>query len=312
MKSSFVPLDSLREECGIFGAFGSRAASELVFLGLYALQHRGQESSGIVSVEEGIPHVHKGMGLVSDIFAEEVLAKLPGNAAIGHNRYSTTGSSVLTNAQPILVNLKGGFLAAAHNGNFVNARALRGRLEEQGAIFQSSLDTEVTVHLIARSRAPTLDEKILDALREIRGAYSMLLLTPEALYAARDPYGFRPLSLGTRRGGPIIAASETCALDLVEAQFLRDVEPGELVKISDSGIETFPIEPADRTALCIFEFIYFARPDSMIFGMSADVARRCLGRELAREHPVDGVGGFTMPYRLASSSNGPRERPAMS
>jgi amidophosphoribosyltransferase len=260
-----------------------RRAAEWVYLGLYALQHRGQESAGIVTADGGNALARRGMGLVAEVFDEASLERLEGTAAIGHNRYSTTGSPTLANAQPILVNYRDGFLAVAHNGNLVNARTLRSRLEDAGSIFQSTMDTEVLVHLIAASRQPSRDLAVLEALDQLAGAYSFLILTSDALYAARDPYGFRPLSIG-RRGETVVVASETCALDLVGAQAEREVEPGEVIKVTPDGdVMTLRHEPADVECMCVFEQIYFARPDSVVFGMSAADARRGMGRELARE-----------------------------
>jgi amidophosphoribosyltransferase len=294
-----------RHECAIMGVLGVPDAAALTYLGLYALQHRGQESSGIVSFAGGRPYVHKAMGLVADIFTEEVLSALPGACAIGHNRYSTTGSSSLVNAQPILVNLKGGSLAISHNGNLVNARELREELEQSGAIFQSTVDSEVVVHLIARSREASLEGRVLESLRRLRGAYSLILLAGDALYAARDLNGFRPLCLGRQADGPgWFAASETCALDIVGAQFVREIPPGELLKITRAGIESFRIGPAEREHACVFELIYFSRPDSQVFGMSTDEARRCLGRELAREHPAEADCAFSVPDSSNSAALG--------
>ncbi len=294
-----------RHECAVMGVVGAPDAAELTYLGLYSLQHRGQESSGIVTFAGGRPYVHKAMGLVADVYDDEVLSSLPGTVAIGHNRYSTTGSSSLVNAQPILANLKGGALAIAHNGNLVNARELRDELEQDGAIFQSTVDSEVVVHLIARSRAATLDDRVLESLRRLRGAYSLLLLAEDALYAARDPNGFRPLCLGRRPGEPgIFVASETCALDIVGAELVREIEPGELVKVTREGEASLRIAEAEREHACVFELIYFARPDSRIFGMSTDEARRRLGRELAREHPADGDCVISVPDSSNSAALG--------
>ncbi|MBA2565681.1 MAG: amidophosphoribosyltransferase [Gemmatimonadetes bacterium] len=285
-----------RHECAIMGALGTPDAAELTYLGLYALQHRGQESSGIVSFAGGRPYVHKAMGLVADIFTEDVLSSLPGACAIGHNRYSTTGSSNLVNAQPILANLKGGSLAISHNGNLVNARELRDELEQSGAIFQSTVDSEVVVHLIARSREPTLDGRVLASLQRLQGAFSLLILAEDALYAARDPNGFRPLCLGTRPDGKgAFVASETCALDIVGAELVREIHPGELLKVTREGFTSLRIAEPHPEHACIFELIYFARPDSRLFGISTDQARRGFGRELAREHPVEADCVFSVP-----------------
>ncbi|MDX1622548.1 MAG: amidophosphoribosyltransferase [Gemmatimonadota bacterium] len=294
-----------REECGIVGVMGHPRAAEWAYLGLYALQHRGQESAGIVATDGKRVRAHRGMGLVSEVFDEEVLAPLGGDAAIGHNRYSTTGSPTLANAQPILVNYRDGFLAVAHNGNLVNARTLRRRLERSGSIFQSTMDTEVLVHLIAAERDPSRDRAVLKALEEVRGAYSVLLLTPGSLYAARDPRGFRPLVLG-RRDGAVVVASESCALDLLDVQLERELAPGETVRVERDGrVETLRSSPADAECICVFEQIYFARPDSVLYGMSVDEARRRLGRELAEEHPATGADCvFAVPDSSNSAALG--------
>jgi len=277
--------DKLHEECGIFGIFGHPDASNLTYLGLYALQHRGQESAGIVSSDGKRLYVEKAMGLVADIFSEERIKKLPGHMAIGHNRYSTAGGSFAINIQPILVNFALGGLAVAHNGNLVNAGILKDELEAYGSIFVSTTDTEVIVHLIAQSRAATLHERIVDALSHVQGSYSLLLITEEEIIAVRDPNGFRPLSLAELDGAYAIA-SETCAFDLIEATYIRDIAPGEMVVISSKGIQsTFPFKPA-KPSHCIFEFIYFARPDSMVFGQNVYSIRKEFGRQLARETSI--------------------------
>ncbi|MFV1956347.1 MAG: amidophosphoribosyltransferase [bacterium] len=278
--------DKFRDECGIFGVFGHPEAANLTYLGLYALQHRGQESAGIASTDGTRLFRYGEMGLVNDIFNEDVLEKLPGDVAIGHNRYSTSGESLPENIQPIAVTYARGGLAVAHNGNLVNAMQLRKDLEEAGAIFQSSSDTEVLIHLIAKSRATDFVERVVEGLYQIRGAYSILMLTEKRIIAIRDPRGFRPLSIG-RLGDSYIFSSETCALDLIEADFYRDVEPGEVVVVDEGGISTFFPFPKMKAAPCIFEFIYFARPDSFIGGKSIYQARKELGRQLAREAPVE-------------------------
>jgi amidophosphoribosyltransferase len=277
-----------REECGIVAVVGPPRAAEWAYLGLYALQHRGQESSGLVTTDGRRPFAHRGMGLVADVFDPGTLTHLEGCAAIGHNRYSTTGSPTLANAQPILVNYRDGFLAVAHNGNLTNARTLRRRLERAGSIFQSTMDTEVLVHLVAAEHRETRDRAVLAALDKVRGAYSFLILTQDALYAARDPRGFRPLVLG-RRDGVVVLASESCALDLLDVPIEREVGPGEVLRVGLDGSLTALREGDGQAAecLCVFEQVYFARPDSFLFGMSVDEARRNLGRELAREHPAD-------------------------
>jgi amidophosphoribosyltransferase len=278
--------DKFHEECGVVGVFGHPEAATLAYLSLYALQHRGQESAGIVASNGEALISHRGMGLVADIFDEDILGRLQGRLAIGHNRYSTSGSTVLKNCQPFVVEWAQGALAIAHNGNLVNADELRSRLEARGSIFQSTVDSEVIVHLIAASTAPTLVGRITDALSQVRGAYSLVFLTEDRVIATRDPYGFRPLVMG-RVGETVVVASETCALDLVDAVYEREVEPGEIVVISDKGVESVrPFQPAARHN-CVFEYIYFARPDSRVFGRNVYEVRKDLGRQLAREAPAD-------------------------
>ena len=275
-----------REECGIFGIWGHPEASYLTFLGLYSLQHRGQESAGIVCAENGEPKSHKGMGLVAEVFNEEIIKALSGTAAIGHVRYSTTGSSLLKNAQPFLAQHSGGFLAIAHNGNLVNARDLKIKLEAKGSIFQSTMDSEIFVHLMARSKKRGYMEKTIQALAQVKGAYSIVILTENSLIAARDPHGFRPLCLGEINGNYVIA-SETCALDLVQAYYLRDVQPGEIILINREGLHSEQPFPKVKPAFCIFEYIYFARPDSNIFGENVYLIRKKLGARLAEESPAE-------------------------
>ncbi len=278
--------DKLHEECGVFGIFGHADAANLTYLGLYALQHRGQESAGIVSSDGKKLYSEKSMGLVADIFTEDRIKKLPGYAAIGHNRYSTAGGSIPANIQPIVVNFALGGLAVAHNGNIVNAGILKDELEAYGSIFVTTSDTEVIVHLIAQSRLATLHERIVDALSHVQGSYSLLLITEEELIAVRDPNGFRPLALAEIDGAYVVA-SETCAFDLIEATYIRDIAPGEMVVISSKGIKsTFPLKHAEPSH-CIFEFIYFARPDSMVFGQNVYTIRKNFGRQLARETGVE-------------------------
>jgi len=273
------------DRCGIFGIFGHPEAANLTYLGLYSLQHRGQESAGIVSVEGQMLHSHRGMGLVSEVFTQEVLGKLPGMSAIGHVRYSTAGASHIKNAQPFVVEYYKGGLAIAHNGNLTNARRIRDDLEAQGSIFQSTMDTEVIIHLIAHSREPTLRDRVVTALQQVKGAYSLLLLGEGQLIAIRDPNGFRPLALGRLEDAYVIA-SETCAFDLIGAEYHRDVEPGEVLVIDEKGPRS--IRPFEKTtnSLCVFELIYFARPDSIIFDRGVYAVRLALGRQLAREHPI--------------------------
>ena len=276
------------EECGVFGAIGVPRAAEVVRLGLHALQHRGQESAGLVSCDErGEFHTHKGVGLVADVFREADMSRLAGQLAIGHNRYSTSGSITLENTQPLRVVYRGGVMALAHNGNLVNARELRQSLEESGSIFQTTLDTEIFMHLMALSDAATPEDALIDAAKQVRGAFSLVVLIPDAVLALRDAHGFRPLCIG-RLGDGYVVASETCALDLVGADFLRDVEPGELVRLDPQGIRARRALPqAEPLQQCIFEHIYFSRPDSRVFGEGVDRVRRRIGHQLAREHPVE-------------------------
>ena len=275
--------------CGIIGVSGVPDAARVSYLGLYSLQHRGQESAGMVAIDgEGVARSHRGMGLVSDIFSEPVLAALPGDVAIGHTRYSTAGSSVLANAQPILVRYSEGPLALGHNGNLTNAAQLRADLVDKGSIFQTSSDSEVLVHLIARSEAREPEDQLLDALERVEGAYSLVVTIGRTLYAIVDSRGFRPLWLG-RLGSGHVVASETCALDLVAATPVRELEPGEFLRLQGSAVDRLPPLPSKPRQRCIFELVYFSRPDSTIFGRSVDRVRRALGRELAREHPAPGI-----------------------
>ncbi|MBI5419820.1 MAG: amidophosphoribosyltransferase [Deltaproteobacteria bacterium] len=272
--------------CGIFGIMGHPEAANLTYLGLYALQHRGQESAGIASSDGEVITFHKEMGLVADIFSEDVLSRLPGHMAIGHVRYSTTGSSELKNAQPFVVDFESGSIAVAHNGNLVNAHTLKQELEVGGSIFQSTMDTEVIVHLIARSRRERIEERIVDALTQVRGAYSLLFLTRDKLIAVRDPHGIRPLALGKIKGGYVVC-SESCALDLIDGELVRDVEPGEMVVIGERGLTSaHPFFPAPPH-FCVFEYVYFARPDSIMGGVTVYEVRKRLGRRLAKERPAE-------------------------
>ena len=290
---TFYEDQDLKEECGIFGIFGHPDAAKLTYFGLYALQHRGEESAGIVISDGSQVREQKGMGLVADVFNEQSLAALHGNLAVGHVRYSTTGSSMLKNAQPFLVSHAGMALAIAHNGNLTNAHELRQGLEKKGAIFQSTMDSEIFIHLIAHGLEQGLEPALVQALAKVEGAYSMLLLTEGQLIGARDPHGFRPLCLG-KLNGAYVLASETCALDLIEAQYVRDIEPGEIIFINGNGLRS--IKPASKTpsAFCIFEFIYFARPDSYIFGQNVYQIRKRLGQMLAKEFQPQ--GDLTMPF----------------
>jgi len=272
-----------REECGIFGIYGHPQAARITFFGLFALQHRGQESVGIKAGDGCQIIGHKGMGLVSEVFNDERLEKLPGHLAIGHVRYSTTGSSVLSNAQPFLFHHAGEHYAIGHNGNLINAQAIRAELEDRGSIFQSTMDTEVIVHLMAAELKNGFESALIHALSRVEGAYSLVMLTRNQMIAARDPRGFRPLALGSLNGGWVVA-SETCAFDLVGAQYIRDVKPGEIVIIGEDGLKSLMPFPAVKPAHCIFELIYFARPDSQIFGDNVYLCRKRLGHQLAREY----------------------------
>jgi amidophosphoribosyltransferase len=276
------------EECGVFAAVGVPRAAEVVRLGLHALQHRGQESSGIVSCDpQGELHSHRGLGLVSDIYGEAEMHRLTGQLAIGHNRYSTSGSVTVENTQPLRVVYRAGALALAHNGNLVNAKELRQGLEGAGSIFQTTLDTEIFLHLMALSGEETAEEALADACRQVRGAYALIVLTRGRVLGVRDAHGLRPLCLG-RLGDGYVLASETCALDLVGAEYVRDVEPGEMVTLDPQGMRSRQIlEAAQPPQHCIFEHIYFSRPDSRVFGESVDRVRRRIGHRLAQEHPVE-------------------------
>jgi amidophosphoribosyltransferase len=278
--------EKFHDECGLFGIWNHAEAANVTYLGLYALQHRGQESAGIAATDGHAFHTEKAMGWVADVFSPERLRRLPGHRAIGHVRYSTAGSSNLRNAQPITANTARGPIAIAHNGNLTNADALRKEMEAEGAIFQSNSDTEVILHLLARAPAGPLEEQLPWALSRVTGAYSLLILTPGALYAVRDPYGFRPLTLG-RLGDAWVVASETCALDLMEAKTERDVEPGEVVVLSDGGLRSFRASPPGERLACVFEYVYFARPDSVLWGKNVHTVRKAMGHQLAREYPVE-------------------------
>jgi amidophosphoribosyltransferase len=281
-----LPWDKLKEECGIFGIVSHPEAARIAYLGLYALQHRGQESAGIVSSDRKKLHLEKGMGYVADLFNESRLERLPGDSALGHVRYSTAGESAAWNAQPILIDCWRGPIALAHNGNLTNAIHLKHELERDGAIFHSTSDSEVVLHLISRSRRRTLPEAFVEALQIIQGAFSLVLMTPEYILATRDPHGFRPLCIG-RLNGSFVVASETCAFDLINAEYIRDVEPGEIVRIEENSMESqFPL-PKEKPAFCVFEHIYFSRPDSLVFGRTVNASRREMGRYLACEHRVD-------------------------
>lgn len=272
--------------CGIFGIFGHKDAARLTYLGLYALQHRGEESAGIFAYDGKKVTYHKGTGLVSEVFDEKIIKSLRGDMAIGHVRYSTTGSSHSSNVQPFLVSYKRGHIAIAHNGNLTNAQKLRHALEEKGSIFQTTMDSEIIVHLLARSEKKDYKDSIVWALSQLEGSYSLVLMLDNVLIGARDPRGWRPLCLG-RLDGAYILASETCALDLINAKYVREIEPGEIVFITKDGLKSIKSFPKCKHSLCIFEYIYFARPDSNIFGKNVYLTRKRLGRQLAKECPVD-------------------------
>jgi len=289
MSSGF---DKFKDECGVVAIYDHPEAAKLCYLGLHALQHRGQESAGIAASDGNSINAYKAMGLVSDVFNEETLARVPGRFAIGHTRYSTAGDSALLNAQPIVVDCNKGRVAIAHNGNLVNAADLRQRFERNGSIFQTNADTEIVLHLIAQSREHTIPDALADALRRIEGAFSLVMVTANHLFAARDPRGFRPLALGRIPGAEgqrdaIAIASETCAFDLIGARYERDVKPGELVVCGAEGVQSRYFAPSAQQANCIFEHVYFSRPDSLIFGLSVQKSREEMGYQLARESPVE-------------------------
>ena len=279
-------MDKFKDECGVFGIYGHAEAANMTYLGLYALQHRGQESAGIATANADRLHLSRAMGYVADAFDEETLGSLQGEVAIGHVRYSTAGDSKLVNAQPILIDCAHGQIALCHNGNLVNAGEMRQDLVRRGSIFQTNSDTEVILHLYARSQAPTAEDAIVESVSQVRGAFSLVLLTKDSLIAVRDPHGFRPLALGQLDGATIVC-SETCALDLIGATYVRDVEPGEVLVIGRSGLKSFKPFPRAPVSHCVFEHVYFARPDSDVFGQSVNEVRTNLGRLLAREAPVD-------------------------
>src|ERR1700747_78485 len=285
--------DKFHDECGVVAIFAHPEAEKLAYLGLHSLQHRGQESAGIVTSDGMTLQMHKAMGLVADIFTEEVLSRLGGKLAIGHTRHSPCGDSALLHAQPILVQSNKGVIAVAHNGNLVNAQEIRRRLEGQGSIFQTNSDTEVLVHLIALSRAHPLPEAMADALRRVEGSFSLVTISADRIFAARDPRGFRPLAMGRipalpgQRQDTIVFASETCAFDLVGATYEREVKPGELVIVGPEGVASRFYAPALQQSSCIFEHVYFSRPDSRVFGRPVQESREQLGRQLAIEAPAD-------------------------
>lgn len=273
--------------CGVFGVFGHEHAAEIAYYGIYALQHRGQESAGIVTCQDGQFKEHRGMGLVSQVFNADILSRLKGNMAIGHTRYSTTGSSTIINAQPLVVTCSLGQIAIAHNGNLTNAAELREKLEDSGSIFQTTVDSEIIVHLLARPRFENQQNDLIKTIRRIKGAFSLVMMTPNEIIGIRDPHGFRPLSLG-RLGKAWVIASETCAFDLIGATFERDIAPGEILIINKNGLQSFQAFPEHkRRAFCMFEYVYFARPDSILGNISVYKARVEMGRQMARENPVD-------------------------
>jgi amidophosphoribosyltransferase len=278
--------ESIGHYCGLMGIAGDDNAAYLAYLGLYALQHRGQESAGIVSADGTRTYVQKGMGLVNDVFTPEVLEQLPGRLAIGHTRYSTTGSSVTRNIQPLLVNYKAGSLAVAHNGNLTNTAPLRDAMEREGSIFQTTTDTEIILHLVARSQQERLEDRILEALGQVDGAFSLVFSSEDTLVAVRDPRGFRPLNLG-RLGDAHLFASESCAFDILGGEYVRSLEPGEMVVARNGELHSHHLAEVPTTSPCVFEFVYFSRPDSRIYGEKVDKVRRRLGKFLAREHPAD-------------------------
>jgi amidophosphoribosyltransferase len=278
--------DYPKHYCGVFGIFGHANAADLTYYGLYALQHRGQESAGIVTCENGHFHEHRGMGLVPQIFNGDILHKLAGTMAVGHTRYSTTGSSHLRNAQPLTVDCKKGQIAVAHNGNLTNAGSLREELETRGSIFQTTVDSEIILHLMAQPRLGGMENNLIQTVRRIEGAYSLVIMTEQELIGVRDPHGFRPLSIG-KVGESWVLSSETCALDLIHAEFIRDVAPGEIVIINKDGLRSVQAFPEhERRAFCIFEYVYFARPDSNIANRNVYKVRVEMGRQLAREHRI--------------------------
>ncbi len=293
----------LREECGVFGVWGHPEASRLTYYGLFALQHRGQESAGMAVARDGIVLSHRGMGLVSEVFDRETVRELEAPAAVGHVRYSTTGSSLLVNAQPLVVRFRGGHLALAHNGNLVNAAEIRRELEDRGSIFQTTTDTEVFAHLVAVSGHEDIPTAVLESTSVVRGGYALLILTPRCLIGVRDPHGIRPLCLG-RIDGAYVLSSETCGLDTVGAELVREVAPGEMVVISDAGIRTEKLPGVGPEALCIFEYIYFARPDSDLRGINVHAVRKRLGRILARRYPVEADVVIGVPDSSISAASG--------
>lgn len=281
----FEHVDGFREECAVFGIWNHEEASRMTYLSLYAMQHRGQESAGIVTLDGNEHLIHKGLGLVGDVFSGDELKRLKGRAGIGHTRYSTTGQNLLANAQPLNAELVRGPVAIAHNGNIVNHKSLKSKLRAEGAIFQATSDTEIILHLLSKNQNIPIIDALKQALPTVEGAFSFVILTQKKLIALRDPWGFRPLSIGKLDGGWVVA-SETCAFDLIGAEYVRDVEPGEIVSMDDDGLSSTFYAKNDTRAQCVFEHVYFARPDSKVFGLSVYESRRNLGKTLAREMPV--------------------------
>ncbi len=300
--------DHLRDACGVFGIFGDPRAAEKAYLGLYALQHRGQESAGIAASNGKMISMHKGMGLVRTVFSHaDIMSGLQGDSAIGHNRYSTTGGSGFINAQPILIQFKKGQIAAAHNGNIINALNLRRGMEDAGSIFQTTADSEVALHLIARSEKDNIEDMVVDALQRLDGAYCFLFLTPSKLIAARDPQGFRPLCIGMLDDA-VVVASESCALDIIGARYIRSVDPGEVIIIDKAGMKSRRLPEAPRKSFCIFEYIYFSRPDSIIFDEKVDKFRRRLGKKLAEESPCKADIVMSIPDSANTAALGYAQR----
>ncbi|MBI5208212.1 MAG: amidophosphoribosyltransferase [Candidatus Firestonebacteria bacterium] len=299
--------DKPTEECGVFGVFGNSRAAQLTYLGIYALQHRGQESAGITTSDGKRIYFHRGMGLVNDVFNEKILDRLPGYIASGHVRYSTAGLSNIANAQPFVVQYVRGGLTIAHNGNLINAIEQREKLEKEGAIFQSSMDTEVIVHLIARSKRENFEDAVIEALKQIKGSYSLLIMNENKLIGIRDPHGFRPLCLG-KLGDSYIFSSETCALDLIEAEFIREINPGEVLVIDKNGMNSITPFTQVQHSHCMFEYIYFARPDSNVFGQNVHLVRKALGKELALEFGVEADIVIGIPDSGLSASLGYSEQ----
>jgi len=296
-----------KEECAVFGIWGADRAAEIAQLGLYALQHRGQESTGIVSAHDGRFFVEKGLGLVPDVMTPDRLARLPGRQAVGHNRYSTTGGLTLANAQPLTATIRGEEVAVAHNGNLVNAGALRQRLEASGSIFHTSLDTEVMLHLLAQEEGE-FEDRMARVCAQVQGAFAFVFMTPRAVYGLRDAYGLRPLVLGQMESGAHVLASESCAFDLLGARTLREVAPGELVRLDARGVTARALLPPAPLRQCIFEHVYFSRPDSVVFGETVDRVRRRLGHRLAEEHPADADVVISVPDSSNSIALGYSEK----